>query len=167
MMKKFAVVFGLLGAPAFAIDTCLIGVWEADGADMAHVLGVQMNGTATHISGQTLLEINEFGNMQLLADDMKYEIVVPNIPPMEVTVNGYSQGSMDTDTDGPGNYIANATEFDLLATALVLGERMEIPVTSASGAGWGTSRGIYGCTDASVSFEADDLGSIPRRLFRR
>ncbi|MEO1689891.1 MAG: hypothetical protein AAFU61_18530, partial [Pseudomonadota bacterium] len=61
---------------------------------------------------------------------------------------------------------ANAPEYSLVGSATVLGQRMEIPVTSASGGGWGQSRGTYGCSGNTVSFDATELGSIPRRWIR-
>jgi hypothetical protein len=41
---KFVTAFFLMAcaSPALAIDSCLVGVWEADGADLAHVMGSQM-----------------------------------------------------------------------------------------------------------------------------
>lgn len=154
--------FGLaIGATsAQAIDACMVGVWEADGNDIAHVMAEQMGGSAAYLSGTVSLEITEFGNMTLLADNLVIEVKVPDTPAIEVSVVGYSQGAMNAD-DGI-NYVANAPEYALTGSANVMGMSMDVPITSADGAGWGQSTGTYGCTADGLAFEATALGSIPR-----
>lgn len=159
MIRIATTCLALLATPALAIDSCMVGVWEADGSDMATVLAAQMNGSASHTGGRATLEITVDGTMTLLSQDMKFSVQVPNAPVIEVTVTGYAQGAMNAD-DGQ-TYVANAPEYSLVGSADVLGQRMEIPVTSATG-GWGTSQGTYGCSANSMSFEATQLGSIPR-----
>jgi hypothetical protein len=154
----FALVLGTTSA--HAIDGCMVGVWEADGTDIAHVMATQMNGAAQYLSGNVSLEITEFGTMTLLANNLVIEVRMPDTPAIQVTVSGYSQGAMNAD-DGT-NYVANAPEYDLMGSADVMGMRMDIPVTSASGGVWGQSTGTYGCTDSGMAFEATELGSIPR-----
>lgn len=165
MQPLYPAAFGLtlLATSVHAIDPCMIGVWEADGNDIAQVMAVQMDGDATFLSGTTSLEITEFGVMTMLVDDMILEVQVPDAPAIQVTVNGYSQGAMNAD-DG-NTYVANVPEYDLMGSADVMGMSIEIPVTSATGP-WGQSRGTYGCTESSLSFEADVLGSIPRSWAR-
>lgn len=153
-----------LATPALAIDRCLVGVWQADGDDIASVMGAQMGGSAVHVGGRVSIEIDPTGTMTLLAEDFAVAVAVPSVPEVVVTVTGYSQGAMNAD-DGR-TYVANAPEYSLVGSAMVLGQRMDIPVTSASGSVWGQSRGTYGCSGASVSFDATELGSIPRRWTR-
>lgn len=150
-------------APAAALDSCLAGVWEADAADMAHVMQSQTGSPVTHVSGRVSLEITEFGVLTMLAEDLVFEMQVPNIPPVQVEVVGYTHGAMNAD-DGV-NFHAVAAEYSLVGAADVLGQRMEIPINTAT-AGWGNARGTYGCTAGSVAFDPDQLGSFPRR-FRR
>lgn len=152
-----------LATAAHAIDTCMVGVWQADGNDIAHVMALQMGGDAAFLSGTASLEITEFGNMTLLVDNMVIQMKMPDVPAIEVTVNGYSQGAMNAD-DGT-TYVANAPEYNLMGSADVMGTRMEIPVTSDTGP-WGQSTGTYGCTDDGLAFEADVLGTIPRSWTR-
>lgn len=160
MIRTTTFLIAMAATPAFAIDACMVGVWEADGADMAHVFGTQMGGSASHVGGRASLEITATGTMTLLAEDMQFAVILPDIPPMTVTVTGYAQGAMNAD-DGR-TYVANAPEYALVGSAIVLGQRMEIPVTSGAGTGWGTSSGTYGCTADAMAFEAAQLGSIPR-----
>jgi hypothetical protein len=154
----FGLVFG--ATSAHAIDACMVGVWEADGSDIAQVMAVQMGGNAEYLGGTVSLEITDTGTMTLLANDLVLGVTVPDTPAIEVTVAGYSQGAMNAD-DGT-NYVANAPEYSLMGSANVMGMRMDIPVTSADGGVWGQSTGTYGCTSNSMSFEATALGSIPR-----
>lgn len=159
MLRITALLIGVTASPALAIDNCMVGIWEADGSDMAAVMAIQMNGNATHTGGRATLEITETGTMTLLSEDMTFDVQVPNAPNISVTVTGYAQGAMNAD-DG-STYVANAPEYSLVGSADVLGQRMEIPVTSATG-GWGTSQGTYSCRPDSMSFDATQLGSIPR-----
>ncbi|SHH42491.1 hypothetical protein SAMN05444003_3139 [Cognatiyoonia sediminum] len=159
----FAFVLTLTATPALAIDPSLVRKWQADGADMASVLAKQMNAQATYLSGQTIMDIDEFGNLTLLSDNMTYAIQAPEMPAMEVSVNGFSEGAMNAN-DGH-NYRAVAAQYSLVGSAEVFGQRMDIPITQADG-GWGTSTGIYGCTDTGIAFEANELGTIPRSWTR-
>lgn len=160
MFRTTLLTCTIFASPAFAIDDCLVGIWDADGTDMALVLGVQMGGSATHSGGRTSLEVTSTGAMTLRAEDMTFSIQVPNIPAIDVTVIGYAQGAIDAD-DG-ATYVATAPDYALVGAADVLGERMEIPVNAGGGAGWGTSTGTYSCDGNSLTFEATQLGSIPR-----
>lgn len=148
----------LAATSAHAIDPCMVGIWEADGADIAALMATQMGGNATYLSGAASLEITETGNMTLLVNDLVIEVQMPDVPPIAVTVSGYSQGAMNAD-DGT-TYVANAPEYDLMGSADVMGTRMDVPVTSDTGA-WGQSTGTYACTDGGLAFEADQPGSIP------
>jgi len=159
MIRTTTLILAMTATPVLAIDSCMVGVWEADGTDMAAVMAQQMNGSATHTGGRATLEITETGTMTLLSEDMTFNVQVPNAPAIVVTVTGYAQGAMNAD-DG-STYVANAPEYSLVGSADVLGQRMEIPVTSATG-GWGTSQGTYGCRADSMSFDATQIGSIPR-----
>lgn len=149
----------LLSKPAFAIDTCLIGLWQMDTDDFANAMGAQMGGTATYQSGAATLEIGEAGEMSLLAEDLTVAAAMPDVPPMMITISGYSRGDISAD-DG-ATYIANATDYALVGSADVLGTRMDIPLSTADGAGWGQSSGSYACVDNVLSFAPSEAGSIP------
>ena len=161
--SKISICACVAATPAHAIDGCLVGVWEADAEDMAHVMQVQMGSPVSHKSGRVSVEITEFGVMTLLVENLVFTVAVPNVPAMDVEVVGYSQGAMNAD-DG-SNYLAVAAEYSLVGSANVLGQRMEIPITTAD-AGWGNSRGSYGCTANSASFEPSQIGTFPRKLNR-
>jgi hypothetical protein len=165
---KFVTAFFLMAcaSPALAIDSCLVGVWEADGADLAHVMGSQMpsGSSVQHLSGRVSLEITNDGTMTLLAEDFTILSTMAEMPGTAITIAGYSQGAMNAD-DGT-NYVANAPEYSLIGSADVLGQRLEMSAAELSGGAWGQSTGTYGCSGNSVSFEANRLGSIPRRWRR-
>lgn len=162
MKRITAFILTTLATPALAIDDCLVGFWEADNADLAHVMGAQMpaGGSMQYVSGRVSLEITGDGTMTLLSEDFTILSMMPDTPATAVTINGYSQGAMNAD-DGR-NYVANAPEYDLLASAEVLGQTFEISAAELSGGAWGQSTGIYGCSGDSVSFEANRMGTIPR-----
>ncbi|MEJ6404082.1 hypothetical protein [Yoonia sp. 2307UL14-13] len=149
----------VLSKPAFAVDTCLVGLWQMDANDFANAMGAQMGGTASYESGSATLEISEAGAMSLLAQDLAVAAAMPDVPPMTITISGYSRGDITAD-DG-ATYVANATDYALVGSADVLGTRMDIPLTTADGAGWGQSSGNYACVDDVLSFVPNEAGSIP------
>jgi len=158
MLRYTTIVFAFCASPAFAVDPCLVGNWEADGRDMAQVMAGQMGGSVSHTGGRASLQIATSGTMTMRAEGMTFSVQVPNVPPIDVTVTGHARGTLRAD-DGAG-YVATAPDYALVGSAVVLGERMEIPVSSASGS-WGTSQGSYNCTDAGLTFAPSQPGSIP------
>ncbi len=162
-VSKLSICACVAAPPAYAIDGCLVGVWEADAVDMAAVMQDQMGSAVSYKSGRVSVEITEFGVMTMLAENLIFSVAVPNIPPVDVELVGYSQGAMNAD-DG-SNFLAVAAEYSLVGSADVLGQRMEIPVTTAD-AGWGNARGTYTCTGNSVTLRPSQPGSYPRKLTR-
>lgn len=162
MKHLIALLLTTSASPAFAIDPCLVGIWQADNADLAHVMGSQMpaGGAIEYVSGVVTLEITNDGTMTLLSNDFMVNSIMADVPPTTVTINGWTEGAMNAD-DGL-NYVANAPEYDLIGTADVMGTVIEISAAELSGGVWGQSIGIYGCTGDTMSFEASRLGSIPR-----
>lgn len=132
-----ALIFAASTSPAFAIDPCLVGVWQADNDDLAHVMGSQMpaGGSIGYVSGTVTLEITGDGTMTLLSNDFRVNSMMPDIPPTTVTINGWSEGAMNAD-DG-STYVANAPDYDLIGTADVMGAIIEITAAELSGGVWG------------------------------
>ena len=158
-MKRLATLLTLAATPAAAVDDpCLIGTWEADASDMAHLMSVQTGASVIALSGRATMEILPSGEMTMLAEDMTFEMAMPDMPKVPVTITGYSRGSMTTDGAAFNTFVS---DFDLVGKADIMGSVMEIPVNSGT-APWGSATGIYGCTDTGISFEATALGSIPR-----
>lgn len=148
---------------AMAMDPCLPGSWEIDGSQLAQIMGAQMGGTATYEGGAATLQITDGGEMSMTVEDLVIATQMPGAPVISVTLNGTSHGAMTTDGD---TYRANAIDYNLIGTADVMGTRMEVPVTSAGGTGWGTSQGSYSCADDTLTFMPTDAGSIPPRWHR-
>ncbi|MFQ1702274.1 hypothetical protein ACJ5NV_16945 [Loktanella agnita] len=144
---------------AAAMGACLPGTWDVDGQQLADTMGAQMGGTATYQGGSVSLEISDSGEMLMRVDDLIIATQIPGAPAMPVTINGMSSASLTAD-DGE-NYVAEVSDYALLGSAEMMGTRMDIPVTSAGGAGWGESRGTYRCTDDTLTFEPTEPGSIP------
>ena len=149
----------LSASPSFAIDTCLIGLWQVDAGSLADAMGAQMGGTASHEGGGATLEISEDGAMRMAVDNLAINTQLPNAPAVAVTINGRSQATMNTDAGG--NYTADVTDYALVGSADVMGKRMDVPISSADGGGWGQSNGTYTCDDATLTFMATTPGSIP------
>lgn len=162
-MKYTLIVLALCAQPAFALDSCLVGNWQAEGAAMAQAMGAQSGASVSHAGGQTTLTIGADGSMAMAANNMVFAMVMSGMPQMEVAVNGHSRGQLSADG---GNYTAQAGDYSLVGSADVMGQRMEIPVTSAAGGGWGNSTGSYTCSGNSLVFNASQLGSIPPRFAR-
>jgi len=156
MRLPSAILVTLAATPAAALDTCLIGSWTADGADMASVIGQQMNATATHIGGQSTVMVDAAGTISLLSSDMTYKIQAPEMPEMEVTINGTSTGTLTT--EGTGAFTANLSIASMTAVANFLGQTMEVPFEAVVG----MTGGSYSCEGAKATFEPLDQGSFPR-----
>ncbi|WP_411892441.1 hypothetical protein [Yoonia sp. SDW83-1] len=143
---------------ALAIDPCLVGQWEVDGQSLADAMGAQMGGSARHDGGSANLQISDAGDMSMTIDDLVITAQMPDVPPMAITISGASQGTLSADDN---DYIADVTDYALVGSADVMGTRMDIPITTADGGGWGQSRGNFRCSDDVLTFVPDAPGSIP------
>ena len=142
--------------PAAALDSCLIGTWNADLDDIARVMADQMNGGASIVSGRASMQIGPTGAATLLAEDIIFRVQVEGAPEMDVKVVGFSSGLFSADD---GAWVFTAGDYDLVGSADVLGQTMTIPFTSATGM-FGGGLGEYGCSAGSLSFES--TGEVPR-----
>lgn len=162
-MKRIVTIAALLGQPAFALDDCLVGVWAADGAGMAAAMASSTGSQVQHVSGQTTLTITASGTVEMQAAEIVFAMTMENIPPMQIAVNGYSRGTMTTQAS---SYTATANDYSLVGSGEVMGQRMDIPITSASGGRWGTSSGNFACAGNSLNFTTNQPGSIPPSFVR-
>lgn len=152
-----------LASPAAAIDACMIGTWDANLEDLAHVLGAQLNGSAAIVSGRASMQILPDGDTTTLVDDVIFRVQMPDVPEMDVKVVGFSNGVMDT---ADGAWVLTVGTYDLVGSADVLGQTMTIPFTSATGM-FGGGIGEYGCSSGSLSFESTgETPRIPRQWSR-
>lgn len=157
-----------LAQPATAsVEACMVDTWIADMRDVADMMALQMQGAATPVGGEISMEIAADGSFTLLADDMIINVQVPNVPPMDVKVVGYSAGQFDASENV---FLATVNEYDLLGSADVLGQTMEIPFSSDTGMGGGGA-GWFECSGDTLRFEANvggmtDENRMPR-LWRR
>lgn len=155
-----------LSTPAqAAVESCMVGTWIADMRDIADMMALQMQGAAVPVDGEVSMEILPDGSFTLLADNMTINVSVPNVPPMDVKVTGYSAGSFDA---ADSVFVASVRDYSLVGAADVLGQRMEIPFTSATGLGGG-GIGWFECSGSSLRFEGNsgtDANRMPR-LWRR
>ncbi|WP_106745966.1 hypothetical protein [Yoonia maritima] len=148
---------------AFAIDDCLVGTWVADLDDLAHIMAVQMNATGQPVGGEVTMQIAADGTFTTLIDNLIIRVEAAGIPPMDVSVVGYNSGVMTTDD---GAWVVTVPEYDLVGSADVMGQRMDIPFSSETGL-FGGGLGIYGCRADSVAFESTgDTPRIPRSWTR-
>lgn len=144
-----------------AVEDCLVGVWDADISDIAHLMSIQMGGSARAVSGQVTMEIMPDGAVTILADDMKINVTPPNVPSMDVTVTGYSQGALDA---ADNVWLLSGQGYSLVGSANVLGQTMTIPFDSNTGM-FGGGLGRYGCSADSLTFETGD-GSGQQKMPR-
>ena len=151
----------LLASPAQAgVENCMVGTWIADMRDIADMMSLQMQGTATPTGGEVSMEIAPDGGFTLLADDMTILVSIPDIPAMSVKVTGYSAGRFDASDNA---FLAAVDDYTLIGAADVLGQTMEIPFTSATGLGGG-GIGWFECTGDTLRFE--ETSASPNRMPR-
>ena len=156
----------LISTPVYAdVERCMVGTWIADMRDIADMMAVQMQGGAVPVNGEVSMEIRPNGSFTLLADDMTINVSVPDVPAMSVKVTGYSAGNFDA---ADNVFIASVHDYQLVGSADVMGQRMEIPFSSATGLGGGGA-GWFECAGNSLQFEATGGVGANRmpRLWRR
>ena len=156
MRFSLAVMAALVASPALAIDDCLVGRWQVDTADMAHVLATQMSGEASYVGGGVTMQISAAGDISMLVRDLTINVQIPDTPAMDVAVNGASRGSIDAEN---GGWTLTVVDYDLVGSADVLGSTMTIPFNTTSGM-FGGGSGNYTCDDGVLSF--DSAGGTPR-----
>lgn len=153
----------LSATTSFAVDDCLVGTWQADLDGLAAIMSRQMNGTATPVRGRVQMAIAGAGRVDMTVDDLTLNVVVPNVPPMDVFVSGVSGGTF---TGEGGAWAVETATYNLVGSADVMGQRMDIPFTSATGM-FGGGSGSYTCSSNEVIFTSDTPNErIPPRWTR-
>lgn len=147
-------------AVAQQVDPCTVGTWLADTNDLADILALQMNGSAQPVGGAVRMDIFPTGTFKISVLDLAILVEVPNVPAMTVSVNGYSSGTIDIISDA---WIVQVPDYNLTGSADVLGQRMTIPFSSASGM-FGGGLGWYSCSGNSLRLETDP--AQPMRMVR-
>ena len=137
-------------APAAAMaDACLTGVWQADVQGIAASMAAQMGGSAEVVGGGATMVMAPGGQMNVTVADLTISVTPPNVPTMDVTVTGFSRGTLSAEG---GRFNTLVAEYSLVGSALVFGERMTIPFDSTTGL-FGTASGTYTCSGDSLQLE--------------
>ncbi len=158
-----AAAMALTSTPALAIDPCLTGNWQADLNDLGQMIGGQMGGSVTVTDGTIAMMISTDDNLTMTISDLRYNMQMPDIPATLVTINGISSAAMMAEG---GSWTATNTDFDLVASADVMGQTMVIPFDSDTGL-FGGGDGTYECAGDTVTFiSAGDVPRMPRQWVR-
>jgi len=120
----------LTASPALAVDDCLLGTWQADLAALSQIMSRQMNGTATPVGGTVFMTITPDGRVDMVVNNLVLNVVVPDVPPMDVSVNGVSSGAFTGDS---GNWSVVTATYTLAGSANVMGQTMTISFDSTTG----------------------------------
>jgi hypothetical protein len=149
--------------PALAVDDCLLGPWQADLGALSEIMGRQMNGTATPVGGSVIMTITPAGMANMVINDLVINVVVPNVPAMDVSVSGVSNGVFAGDA---GSWSVVTATYTLVGSADVMGQTMTIPFDSATGM-FGGGAGTYTCDSSTLVFTSDSTDErIPPRWTR-
>jgi hypothetical protein len=148
---RLATILSIFASTASAdVDSCVVGTWQADLTELAAIMATQMQGAATPVGGMVIMQVSPGGGLRIEVNNMTLRVKVPNAPEMDVSVNGYSAGSINA----TGNaWSANSTDYNLVGAADVLGSRMEIPFSSATGM-FGSGDGSYACAGTTLVFDS-------------
>ncbi len=153
----------IVAGPALAVDDCLLGTWEADLGALSQIMGRQMNGTATPVGGNVLMTITPDSMANMVIDDLVLNVVVQDVPPMDVSVSGVSSGVFAGEE---GSWSIEISTYNLVGSANVMGQSMTIPFDSSTGM-LGGGAGSYTCDGSSLSFMSDSPDErIPPRWSR-
>ena len=145
-------------SPALALDTCLVGKWALDASALAGAMAGQIGGTVRHVEGGATMTITPDGTLAMRIEDLTIGMTMQGMPEMAVSISGHSNGQIET--SGAGDFTAAATDYSLVGTADVMGQRMEVPVSTATG-GWGSASGGYTCAGDTLTFTPSAEGSMP------
>ncbi len=164
-MRTLSIFFATIIAanPALAVDDCLIGTWEADLGALSQIMGRQMNGTATPVGGTVLMTITPDNMANMVIEDLVLNVVVQDVPPMDVSVSGVSNGVFAGEE---GSWSIAIATYNLVGSANVMGQSMTIPFDSSTGM-LGGGAGSYTCDGSTLSFISDSPDErIPPRWSR-
>lgn len=149
---RTATFLALFAAPAMAdVDPCVVGTWQADLDELAAIMATQMQGAATPVAGMVVMQVTPAGTVRIDVTNMTLSVKVPNAPEMDVTVTGYSAGTMMAEG---GSWAATSTDYNLVGAADIMGSRMEIPFNSATGM-FGSGEGTYTCAGTQLTFASN------------
>lgn len=153
----------LAASAAHAVDDCLLGTWQADLNDLADILGGQMQGNAKPVGGVVQMAITPDGQANINVNNMVLNVTVPGAPAMDVSVNGVSSGAFNGEG---GRWSVVTASYNLVGSADVMGQRMDIPFQSSTGM-FGGGAGSYSCGGTALEFLSDSAQPrIPRRWVR-
>ncbi|MEL6684689.1 MAG: hypothetical protein AAFN63_08575 [Pseudomonadota bacterium] len=150
-----------------AVEACMVDTWVADMEDIADMMALQMEGNVTPVAGEISMQIASDGSFTLLADEMILNVQVPDVQAMDIKVVGYSAGQFDAaDTV----FVATVDDYNLVGSADVFGQTIEIPFSSETGMGGGGT-GWFECAGDTLRFETGVGGGVDAnrmpRLWRR
>lgn len=148
-MRIAAILTVLAGSATAEVDPCVVGTWQADLSELAAIMATQMQGTATPVGGMVIMQITPTNTVRIDVDDMAIRVKVPNAPEMNVTVTGYSTGTMRAEGNA---WTATSTDYNLVGAADIMGTRMEIPFSAATGM-FGSGDGTYTCAGTNLTFQ--------------
>jgi len=153
-----------VSSPVFAdVDPCLVGTWQADLDDLAHIFAVQMEARNVLATGNVNLNVLPTGAATLTVGDLALDMDKEGIPPMVVTLNGATNFEF---VELGGGAMSIRTEIiNLVAQADVMGTAMVIPFSSAEGL-FGGGLVEYGCLRNSFAVESGDPAKFPRKWTR-
>jgi hypothetical protein len=160
---KMFLLTTIAATPALAVDDCLLGTWDADLGALSQIMGRQMNGTATPVGGDVLMTITPDGMANMVINDLVLNVVVPDVPPMDVSVSGVSSGVFVGEA---GSWSVVTATYTLVGSADVMGQTMTIPFDASTGM-FGGGAGSYTCDGSALSFTSDSVDArIPPRWSR-
>ena len=149
-MRAFLIA-ATLAAGAASADPCTTGLWTADLDHMARTMAGMTGGEVRALGGDVRMTIADGGAFTITAADWQIEMAIPGIPPVTVAVDGASSGTLGFDG---GRYTADTDTIDVTGRGEVMGQTMEVPVTSPTGLFAGAA-GTYDCDGDTLTIRAD------------
>lgn len=132
------------------MDPCMVGTWQADadafGAALAATMG---KGTATVTAGRIEMDVLADGTAFMDVKSVVIDTQPVGVPPSVIRMDGASSTQMTaTGTD----FWVEATEYNIQASAEVMGMVMDVPV---AGTDPGSASGTYRCDGTQLRFDTD------------
>lgn len=122
---------------------CLLGSWSPDLRDLAGLQKEQLNASSVTVTGNVVMKFVDGENGETDVNSLTTNATFSDQPPISVNIFGLSNWTYLATEDG--DLQMETVNFQFTASTEVLGETLEVPVSSDDGL-FGSVTGGYVCS---------------------
>lgn len=124
--------------------TCLLGSWKPDLNSLADIQKNQLGAASATVSGEIVMRFLDSDRGETVVPSMVTNVTFTDQPSVTTTVSGRTDFTYIA-SDVDSTIMMETVDFQYVASADVLGERIEIPVNSDDGL-FGSAVGTFTCS---------------------